>query len=67
MNNKEYWIFTFMQKQKEKNKYVKVFWNYEIARQKMIDKYWKKWAFQYEDEEKAWVNMFNLELLDIIE
>jgi len=62
----EYWIFTFMQRQKEKNKYVKVFWDYESARQKMVDKYWNKWAFQYENEKKAWVYEFDLELLDTI-
>jgi hypothetical protein len=47
------WIFTFGAGQPNEGHYVRVFANDEDeARQKMIDKYGKRWSFQY--SKKNW-------------
>lgn len=44
----KYWIFTFGVGQKHEGKCVKVYADdYGDARQKMVDKYGREWAFQY--------------------
>lgn len=51
----EYYIFTFGIGTPNKNKYVKIYGNYESARQKMVDSFGLNWAFQYsEGEWKDW-------------
>jgi hypothetical protein len=51
----EYYIFTFGVGQENARKYVKIYGDYEKARQKMFDKFGSAWAFQYSEEEwKDW-------------
>ena len=47
---KRWYIFTFGCGQEHAGKYVKIWGTYEEARQKMIDRYGDKWAFQYSEE-----------------
>lgn len=52
MDNKEqYWCFTFGYGQEHEGYYVKAQGTYGGARQKMIDMFGDKWAFQYSEEE----------------
>ena len=45
------YIFTFGCGQQHEGRYVKVYGSYVEAREKMIEKYGKEWAFQYSEEE----------------
>jgi len=47
------WYFTFMQKQDTRNNFVKIHGTFGGAREKMIEKFGIKWAFQY--SEKEWI------------
>ena len=47
----EYWIFTFGCGQEHGGRFVKIYGSYSEARQKMFDRYGKKWAFQYSAKE----------------
>lgn len=47
----ECWVFTFGYGQEHEGKYVKIRGTYDEAREKMIEKYGDKWAFQYSREE----------------
>lgn len=51
----DWWIFTFGGGQENEGYYVRVWGTYGTARQKMINKYGLKWAFQY--SLKEWVKM----------
>ena len=54
-------IFTFGFNHKYPNGYVKVYGKDKSeCRDKMFEKYGSKWAFQYDNEEKAGVKEFNL-------
>lgn len=48
---KEYWIFTFGFEQAHPGKYVKVYGDFDEARNKMCLKYGKNWCMQYSPEE----------------
>lgn len=51
MKSKKYWIFTFGCGQLHAGKAVKIAGeNFFDARQKMINKYGKEWAFQYSED-----------------
>lgn len=54
---KEYWIFTFGCGHYHAGKYVKILGTFSEARQKMVDKYGRNWAFQYSGEE--WTRLYN--------
>lgn len=45
------WIFTFGCGQEHAGRYVKIYGTYGEARQKMVEKYGSKWAFQYSLQE----------------
>ena len=47
MNIKQWFVFTFGYGQPNEGKYVKVYGTYSEARQKMVNKYGRDWAFQY--------------------
>ena len=44
-----YYIFTFGYGQDHAGKYVKVKGSYNEARKKMVEKYGRRWAFQYSE------------------
>lgn len=43
----QWWIFTFGGGQKHEGYYCRVYGTFHSARQKMIDRHGKEWAFQY--------------------
>lgn len=63
------YYFTFMQRQVElKNSYAKIIAPTNIAaREIMFALFSDRWAFQYNSEEEAGVNEFNLTKLDLTE
>jgi len=64
---KQYWYFTFMQKQTDKkNSYAKIWGTYDTARQKMVEEFGEAWAFQYGSDEEAGVNRFMLSLIYLV-
>jgi len=64
--NKEYWYFTFGGCHSTPNAYVKIYGTFSEARQKMINKFGVKWAFQYSEKEfKGQPEKYNLYEIDI--
>ena len=57
------WIFTFGFNQKHEGYYCIIFGSYENARDRMVEKFGDKWAFQYPSKEAAGVKEFNLKEL----
>lgn len=54
--DKQNWIFTFGCGQKHEGYYVKIYGTYDEARQEMISRYGREFAFQYSEEEwDKWV------------
>ena len=51
MNSRQWFVFTFGAGQFNEGKFVKVYGTYSEARQKMVNKYDREWAFQYTLEE----------------
>ena len=47
----QWWVFIFGSGQEHEGKFVRAFGEYSQARQKMCDKYGRKWAFQYSELE----------------
>ena len=47
----QWWVFTFGCGQQYAGRYVKFFGTYGVARQKMMDRYGRAWAFQYSEDE----------------
>lgn len=55
--DRSWWYFTFGCGQKHAGHYVRIFGTYGEARQKMIDRFGLKWAFQYSEKEwSAWTD-----------
>lgn len=55
MSQPQRWYFTFMERQEElKNKYAVFTGTHDEARQKMVNNFGNKWAFQYGEDE--WVD-----------
>ncbi len=55
------WLFTFCSDSALANRYVEIYAKtYGDARDTMVANYGERWAFQYEDEEKAGVKQFRL-------
>lgn len=55
-DDKQYWIFTFGNGQSNEGHYVKIPGTFNEARQEMIRRYGREWAFQYSEAEwSAWV------------
>lgn len=52
----KWWYFTFGCGQKQAGFYVKIFGTYDVAREKMFEKYGSQWGFQYSEREwEDWV------------
>lgn len=60
MEKERHWIFTFGGNHSHPNGYVKIWGTFHDARTEMFRRYGDKWAMQYETEEQAGVNRFNL-------
>ncbi len=54
------WIFTFGYDSPFGQCYIVIYGTYESAREKMFEKFSKKWAYQYESKEAAGVDSFGL-------
>ena len=50
--NEQWWYFTFGWDQPRQGHYVKIYGTYETAREEMLKRYGRVWAFQY--SEFAW-------------
>lgn len=57
------YVFTFTQRSELKEYYITIRDTYSSARNRMCEIFGDKWAFQYENEAKAGVKMFNLKCL----
>jgi hypothetical protein len=60
--NKQYYYFTFCYGDHEyRNCFIKFYGTYSEAREKMVNRFGIKWAFQYNEEEfKDQIEKFNL-------
>ena len=47
----QWFVFTFGDGQPHAGQYVRIWGTYTEARQKMVDKYGREWAFQYTNEQ----------------
>lgn len=67
--NERWWVFTFGVGQKHRGHYVRRFGTYGSAREQMVRKYGREWAFQYSQEEwDAWVKKCKAEgLMSFVE
>jgi hypothetical protein len=57
------WIFTFGCNHPHAQNYHVIHGTFEEARQKMVERFGTKWAFQYSSKEKAGVKEFKLKQL----
>lgn len=54
------WIFTFGVNDPAGHHFVRIHGTFHSAREEMVRRYERKWAFQYESEEAAGVDRFGL-------
>ena len=57
------YVFTFSQRSELHAQYVIICDTYSSARNRMVEIFGDRWAFQYDSPEKAGVNEYNLKLL----